>query len=105
LVAQPPIVQNKINGIKICGKRADGYALATAKRPESLDGGVYNCPEGTWACNDSFLANTDLVDYAICIPDSASKNEACPITSFAFSLEDLESSEAGLYQLAKTADP
>ena len=88
---QPPIVQNKINGIKVCGKRAEGLTLPSVQRPESPDGGSsYSCPEGTKACNESFLANPDLVDYAICIPDTASIDEACPITSFAFTLEDLE---------------
>ena len=90
VAGQPPILQNKINGVKICGKRADGSALEAVRRPSSPDGSIYSCPEGTKACNESFLANADLVEYAICIPETAAIDEDCPITSFAFTLQDLD---------------
>ena len=42
-----PIVQNVINGIKVCGKKADGLNLAQAQRPSMQNDGSYKCPTGT----------------------------------------------------------
>ena len=49
----PPIVQNRVNGIKVCGRRADGLTLMSVTRPRKLsDSDSYRCPEGTKACNE-----------------------------------------------------
>lgn len=50
------------------------------------------------ACNESFLSDPDLVEYALCIPDTADKGQDCPITSLSFTLDGMDESTAAKYQ-------
>ena len=88
-----PIVQNRINEVKICGKRGpDSLALKNVQGARKADDGTYRCPEGTKPCNPSFLDSADLVQYAICMSESSDLEQDCPITAMAFTLEGMEQS-------------
>ena len=106
VAAIPPVVQNIINGVKICGRRASGMAFAAAVRPTATDAsGTYSCPSGYKPCQESWLADANAVEAALCIPADKDTNESCPITAFAFSLANISPEEAALYQRAATLDP
>ena len=96
--AIPPIQQHSVNGIKVCGKRATGLSLASAVRPTKSANSGYACPTGYMACNESFLTDADLVEFAMCIPDTQTSQENCPITSFAFTLEGMDEATAAKYE-------
>ena len=98
-------MQNVINGIKVCGKKADGLNLAQAQRPSKQSDGSYKCPAGTKACNESQLSDADQVEFAICIDSTADAQETCPITSFAYTLEYMTQSEADMYTQAVNVNP
>ena len=66
--------------------------------------GSYSCPRGTKPCNPSFLASAELVEYVVCIAEGEEREEACPITSYAFSLVGMNLNESQLYKQAKTLD-
>ena len=51
-----PVVQSNLNGFKFCGKRA-GENFLNAKRPQSIDGSPFECPEGTVPCDADALEN------------------------------------------------
>ena len=57
------------------------------------------------ACNEAFLGDANQVEYAICIDSSADRAEACPITSFAFTLSEMTQGEAAQYQQAENVNP
>ena len=67
--------------------------------------GSYKCPDGTKACNESFLTDADQVEFAICIDSTADAPETCPITSFAFTRDYMTQSEADMYQQAANVNP
>ena len=75
--------------MKVCGKRSLDGALRNAERPVKTNSGNF-CTEGFKACNEEFLTSATLVEYAICIPDSADRDLSCPITAFAFSLDGMD---------------
>ena len=76
-------------------------ALQSVRRPSKTadPNEPYRCPaEAPITCNDIFLHSAELAEYAICIPDTVDRQEACPITSFAFTLDHMDFAEAGMYQ-------
>lgn len=78
-----PIVQNSINGVKVCGKRAKGASLANAVRPIMVDN-AYQCPMGYKSCQ------TPMNEFTMCTKGNGmSWDEDCPITSFAFTLDGM----------------
>ena len=86
--ALPPVVQNKINGMKVCAKRSDQLSFATAKRPEGevieeLEdiNIIYNCPSGYKPCNKDLLSSQETAEKAICIEELLEFAEHCPITN------------------------
>ena len=91
VAASSPIVMNRLNQFRICGKRG-GKSFFEMVRPikvQQEEGGSerpYECPEGYRACNDEWLDDfpTDGQDYVVCIENGASFEENCPITSFIF---------------------
>ena len=42
------------------------------------------------------------LDYVVCIPEDANKDETCPITSFAFDLDSVE--DKSLYEKVKIGE-
>ena len=50
------------------------------------------------ACNENWLSDAALVEFAMCIPDTQDKSESCPITSFAFTLEGMDAATAAMYE-------
>ena len=65
------------------------------------DGGeYYNCPEGTKPCVDAFLESRDTLEFTICVSESADRENVCPITAIAFSLDGMEESEKLKYYKA-----
>ena len=42
------------------------------------------------------------LDYVVCIPEDANKDESCPITSFAFDLDSVE--DKSLYEKVEIGD-
>ena len=58
-----PIVQNIVNGIRLCGKLAE-RSLSETVRPvptkDSKDKRQYVCPEDHVPCNDEFFDRVDI---------------------------------------------
>ena len=87
-----PIVQNRIKNALICGKRST-KSFNEMVRPEKVDG-KWQCPENYKACEDHFDKD-DGHNYIICYEKGSKFKEECPITDFAFEIEE---SEQGLYE-------
>ena len=97
--AIPPIVQNKVKGIKYCGKLAE-YSLKDMVRPvlntdkDTSENRKYVCPSGFRACNEEFFDEKDGHDYVVCIPvpdplpEDYDITKECPITSLSFKKRD-----------------
>lgn len=84
----------------MCGKRSESLKFQNVVRPEPLDGGGYQCPSGYEACQPSWLTDATKLQYVVCVTDSIDLNANCPITSFAFTLDGMEASEAAMYTKA-----
>lgn len=96
-----PIVQNSVNGMRVCGKRSTGVAFVDAKRrPVKSSNGGYACPSGYKACNEEWLSSTTDREFVTCISSEKSLEGECPITSFALTLEGMDSETAALYSKA-----
>ena len=93
-----PIVQNIIKGARYCGKRG-GVAFKDAIRPQyKSDTDRYECPSGYSPCNEDVSTNDSIFgQYTVCRPDTETKADYCPITSFAFDLEAVEQSQRASY--------
>ena len=78
-----PVVINKFNGARYCGKRA-ARTFAEMQRPELQDDGSYACPKGFKACNEGFFEKPSGQDYVICYPNNEERDENCPITDLLF---------------------
>lgn len=87
--------------MRVCGKRSAGnLALADAnRRPVKSGNDVYACPSGFKACNEEWLASSIDKEFVTCIPTSLSFDE-CPITSYALTLDGMDSATAALYSQA-----
>ena len=96
--AIPAVVQNIVNGMKVCASRSETLSFATAIRPiastSNTNNQAYECPSGYKACNEDLLATKDLAEKAICIEDSLDIAEHCPITKFEFTLDSYSAQDA-----------
>ena len=48
-------------------------------------------------CVDAFLESEETLEFTYCVPESADRDEICPITAIAFTLEGMEESEKPKY--------
>ena len=89
--------------MRVCGKRATGLTLSdTLRRPivDSTAPAGYSCPQSYQACNPEWLQEASTVEYVTCVKAALSLSKACPITHFAFTLDDLSLAQAALYTKA-----
>jgi len=66
--------------------------------------GAYACPTGFKACQESWLGDPAALEKVICIADNQDRSAACPITSFAFTLDHMTTLEASQYEKVQTQD-
>ena len=67
-----PIVQNKINGWRYCGRRSlktFSEMIRPVKNDDPDSDQKYKCPSGYKACNEDFFDKN--VDFVICIPENS----------------------------------
>ena len=93
--ALAPIVQNRIQGVRYCGKRGATSLLETvrpvpiANEDQDANGRKYACPAGYEACNDDWFDQPDGAEFVACKP-VGDQDFQCPITSIKFEVTDLE---------------
>lgn len=86
---RPPVVQNRVNGVKYCSKVAPGFV--NYEQPIIMPDGTYQCDstiKDLVPCDESALTDPSRVDNALCVIDLSE----CPITSISLQApEDLSS--------------
>jgi len=98
----PPRTLSSVNGIKVCGKRAQGMSLSQAVRPSRGSNGHYSCPTGYKACQESWLEDPAAVEFVFCVRQDLKPADVCPITSFAYTLSGMSAENAAKYFSAPT---
>ena len=90
--ADAPMVLNRFNGVRYCGKRGI-ESIKTMQRPVKDGTGQYNCPRGTVACNEEWLASTATLEYVVCRKEYDLAEDVCPITSLAFEVSEEQATD------------
>ena len=67
--------------------------------PDATSQSGYKCPSGSKPCDLSFLDSAENAEFAICIPETETEADFCPITSVAFSKESDKYYEASKYDM------
>ena len=81
----------------MCGKRTSNLSYATSTRSPIKNNDIgYSCQAGFKACNEAWLTDAESAKFVVCIAENKSFDE-CPITSFAFTLDGMNITEASLY--------
>lgn len=81
-VSHPPIVMNRLNGVRVCAKRGTvGYGQVQ-RNLEIQIGGV--CPNGYDYCGSHYNNIRPTAENTICLPVSDVKAGKCPITDLKF---------------------
>ena len=99
--ANPPIVQNILNGVRYCGNKSSKFDFLSATRPIfDSETDRWRCPGGEVgepqykACNEDWFDIEGGEEYVICMKEPVDLEKECPITDVTFDRKDtLDDSE------------